>query len=70
MTHPGNIIPGLSSRQLRRMAKKLAKSNPELRDVYNQSKIKDPNLDTKVDDLTEELEDVLNEQHNSKPESG
>ena len=69
MINSGNLPPGMSMRQLKKMARKLAKANPELRKMYEQSQAANPDLDTEVNDLTEELEEILDVRNNTESKS-
>jgi len=56
MTIP--VLP--SKRKLRRIARKMDAKNPELRKLYAEQKASNKALDQEVQELTDEVDDLLN----------
>lgn len=54
-------IPGLSMRQLRKLAKKLDKECPEFRQMYEEQKKVNPDLDKDVEEWTEDLKESIDD---------
>lgn len=58
----GPFLPNLDA--IKALAQEL--DTPEMREIYRSQKMVNPNLDKEVEELTEEIEEILNHDNDSK----